>query len=733
MSSAAYDVAVTADIPRLLDILSKRLNNDPYAAIREYVSNAYDASRGFASSSIRITCDDRSITIEDRGCGMTSETIRTAFSRIGGHHETGPSRGIGEFGLGVLSAFMIADHLVVETRSEQDPHGWRLEWLRGKQRFSLQAIARAERGTTATLHLTDNYREMAYEAGLCDYVSRVLGLLPMPVYVGRSELPVNAHHAWLTERGPVGQGRLLSSPVAYDILRRYCHQDLVAAYDAPGPGGARILLGIPIGAHSPLQRHTVQFFSRGVWVCGELPAFFPENLAFVVGLIDHPGFTLQLTRENLRIDRAFAEVRGTIEGHIIRFLELLGEQQPKLLTTVIETHSTMLNAHRLRQPRLRALFRDHYRFTTSVGPKTWRELNKLAHSATVARVRHERLLFVLSETGADLQAQPMATRSGYPVVRAVNGDRDLLEDFARGDGVEIVDIGVLMKDAQTEVSEAFLGLAARLAPELQEHRIDAVTFFSLPGELLRPAELEIATASPGHRPSNHNWVRVDSLMLNVAHPVVEMLAAVTPQLTNEALSGIADALFAIAALQSPLQDTHRRVSGIVVKQLLDGLEQSLGSRATATNRAKTAQPRCFVALPYRASFDPVWTAVRAVLESPPYRWAVVRADLDVQEPSVLEGVLHHIETCRRFVADISGDSASVLIELGMMLQKDAQSTLLLVDEPTFARLPTDVKGAVCMVYAKELRNDPIEFGAWFAREILARKHFIAMHGGAAPS
>ncbi|TMQ02613.1 MAG: hypothetical protein E6J91_50985 [Deltaproteobacteria bacterium] len=129
----------------------------------------------------------------------------------------------------------------------------------------------------------------------------------------------------------------------------------------------------------------------------------------------------------------------------------------------------------------------------------------------------------------------------------------------------------------------------------------------------------------------------------------------------------------------------------------------------------------------------MWTAVREVLEAPPYGWTVIRADLDVREPSVLEGVLYHIENSRRFVADISGNSASVLIELGMMLQKDAQSTLLLADEQTFARLPADIKGAICMVYREELRNDPNEFGAWFAREILARKHFIAMHGGKALS
>lgn len=728
MPSAAHDVPVTVDVPRLLEILSKRVTSDPYAAIREYVANACDASRRYPEGAIRIRCDDKRITIEDRGCGMTNEVIRTAFSRIGGHHEAGPERGIGEFGLGVLTAFMIAELLVVETRSDREAHGWRLEWRRGQKRFSLQAIPRLERGTTAILQLAQEHHEMTYEAGLRDYVARVLGLLPMPIYVGRSELPANPHHTWRTEPGPSDAGQLLSGPDAHDILRRYCQLELIAAYGATGATGSRILLGIPVQEHAPLQRHKVQFFSRGVWVCGELAAFFPENLAFVVGIVDHPEFALQISRDSLRTDRAFSEVRDAIEMHIIRFLELLGEQQPKLLGAVLKTHGTLLHAHRRRQPRLRALFRNHHRFDTSVGPKTWRELSQLAHSATVGRTQYERALFALSESGAGLQLEPIAVRRGYAVVHAMNGDRDLLEDFGRSDGIEILGLERLTEDAYDEVPEAFRALAARLAPELRRHHIYAVTFFSLPGESLRPAELQIgAAASSAHRPAKDHWLQVDSLMLNVAHPVVELVAATAPRLTAEAFASTADALYALAALQSPLRETHNRVTGIVVRHLLDGLEQTLGTATSSTTLV--AEARCFVALPYRPAFDPVWTAVRSVLAAPPYGWTVVRADHEIREQSLLEGVLSHIESSRRFVADVSGESASVLIELGMMLQKDAQSTLLLADEQTFARLPTDIKGAICMVYRAALRSDPREFRAWFEREIRARKHFIAMCGG----
>lgn len=725
ISDSADIIPVTADIPHLLKVLSEAMNSDPYAAIREYVSNAHDASLGLPGRAIHVRCHDTSIVVEDRGRGMTREVIQNAFTRIGGRFGANPDL-IGAFGVGVLTAFMISERLVVETRSELEPHGWRLEWPRGEQHFTLRPIERSEYGTTATMHLARDSQEMAYESGLRNYIARVLGLLPIPVYVGRSELPVNAHHAWLRDHRLHDKGKLLVSSAAHDILRQYCHLGLIAAYGATGPDGSHVLLGIPVEEHAPLQSHKVQFFSRGVWICSEIPAFFPESLAFVVGIIDHPGFALQLSRESFRLDRTFCEVRNAIEMHILQFLELLGEQQPRILAAVMSTHSTMLNAHRRRQPRLRPLFRDHYRFNTTMGNKTWQELRKLTRPATLGGTHYERLLFYLSEEGTNLHLLPIAESRGYLVVLAVNGERDLLQDFGRADGVQIEDLGRFMDGMAIVVPEAFRALAARLTPELRRHRISAVTFFSLPGESSHPVELQIASVPQGQRPGRE-LATVDSLMLNVGHPVIEKLAAVCHRLPGAALSKAADALFSIAALRSPLQETQHRVRGIVAQHLLDALQQTLGGGGSST--VWNTEPRCFVALPYRDSFEPVWTTIQSVLQAPPYEWNVVRADLDVHKPLLLEGVLNHIENSRRFIADVSGESASVLIELGMMLQKDAMSTLLLVDEDTFERLPTDIKGVIYMVYPAALRDSPTEFKAWFEREIRSRRHFIAMYGG----
>jgi len=725
-SDTADIVPVTADIPRLLKVLGEGLNSDPYAAVREYVSNAHDASLELAGSAIHVRCEDRRIIVEDRGRGMTRDVILNAFTRIGGRSGTNPD-GIGAFGLGVLTAFMISERLVVETRSEADPHGWRLDWARGEQRFSLRPIERSERGTIATMHLAQDNHEMAYESGIRDHIARVFGLLPMPIYVGRNELPINVHHAWLKEQGLQRRGKLLVSSAAHDILRQYCQLGLIAAYGATGADGSRVMLGIPVEEHAPLQSHKVQFFSRGVWIYGDIPAFFPENLAFMVGIIDHPGFALQVSRESFRLDRTFSEVRSAIETHILRFLELLGEQQPRVLAAVMNTHGTMLNAHRRRQPRLRPLFRGHYRFNTTVGHKTWQELSTLTRQGTLAGKHHERLLFYLSDEGANLHLLPIAQSMGYVVVLAVNGERDLLQDFGRSDEVQVEDISRLTEGVEMVVPEAFRTLAVRLAPELRRHHLTEVKFFSLPGESSHPVELQIATVPQGLRPGAELYVEVDALMLNVGHPVIEKLAAVCHRMTTAALSKAADALFAIAALRSPLQETLHRVRGIVAQHLLDALQQTLGG--SGSNAVWNSEPRCFVALPYRRAFDPVWAAIQSVLQAPPYEWSVVRADLNVDKPLLLEGVLNHIETSRRFIADVSGESASVLIELGMMLQKDAMSTLLLVDDDTFERLPTDIKGAIYMKYPAALRDNQAEFKAWFEREIRARRHFIAMYGG----
>lgn len=341
MDTEAKNLCIETDTPHLLKILTESLHSEPWTPVREYLANAHDACQGRTDPDICIFAEKGTIQIRDNGCGMTEEVIRRAFTCIGGHRAHGDGRPIGQFGLGVLSAFIIADRLVVETRSQDEPHGWRVQWGRREGYYTLTAIDRAEVGTHATLHVDSAHREMAFDSGIRSYVEKQLGLFTTPIRVGKERQPTNRHHRWLREQAADPRPRLMQAQEARDLFRTYCKTvPLIAAYGAFLPDVVRILLGIPVNEQNAesLAAHKVWLFCQGILVKGNIESFFPENLAFLVGLLDHPDFLLQIDRENLIRDRNFSELRGQIDEHAMNFLLLLAAHEPGTMEQVLQTH-----------------------------------------------------------------------------------------------------------------------------------------------------------------------------------------------------------------------------------------------------------------------------------------------------------------------------------------------------------------------------------------------------------
>src|SRR5262245_26428344 len=130
MTSVKEELTATVNVDHLLSILTERMYRDPSACVREYVSNAHDACLGQSDPQIEVRSDGPCLVFSDNGRGMTRDDLIHGFVAIAGHRvNTAQQRKtVGMFGLGVLSGFMVADRIEVETRSETDSTGWRLEW-----------------------------------------------------------------------------------------------------------------------------------------------------------------------------------------------------------------------------------------------------------------------------------------------------------------------------------------------------------------------------------------------------------------------------------------------------------------------------------------------------------------------------------------------------------------------------------------------------------------------------
>jgi hypothetical protein len=138
-----------------------------------------------------------------------------------------------------------------------------------------------------------------------------------------------------------------------------------------------------------------------------------------------------------------------------------------------------------------------------------------------------------------------------------------------------------------------------------------------------------------------------------------------------------------------------RVTGSVVDSLVAGLLGRLQDMQIPPKGTEFG--KCFVALPYRDGFANVWHAVNDVLGAAPYHWKMTRADEDVRPVGLINNLMSHIDSSQRFIAEVSGYNPNVLLELGMMLQKSKNATLILADTESADRLPIDLRGEVCAV------------------------------------
>ena len=188
----------------LVKLLARNLYSDDDAFVRELVQNAQDSivkrkllKPAQISGVIEITIgkDSQTITVEDNGAGMTRDEIDKYLSTIG-RSGTGELRSslaegnrqvaqqlIGQFGIGILSAFVVARRITVETRSVEDNSAG-LRWINdGGQFYTLEECDKSSIGTRVTLYIDEKKHYMTNAQRLRDAVRRYADFIPQRILV----------------------------------------------------------------------------------------------------------------------------------------------------------------------------------------------------------------------------------------------------------------------------------------------------------------------------------------------------------------------------------------------------------------------------------------------------------------------------------------------------------------------------------------------------------------------
>lgn len=195
-----------AEVDRLMDMIVNSLYSNREVFLRELVSNASDALDKIrllalqnpseydtgSELEIRVKADDGTIVIEDTGVGMTKDELLSSLGTIArsgtakfmeAMKEQGDANLIGQFGVGFYSAFLVADRVTVQTKSNQDSQQWCWESSAGSHSYTIKADETNDirRGTRITLHLKDDAKDIGDSAKLASLIKQYSEFISFPI------------------------------------------------------------------------------------------------------------------------------------------------------------------------------------------------------------------------------------------------------------------------------------------------------------------------------------------------------------------------------------------------------------------------------------------------------------------------------------------------------------------------------------------------------------------------
>ena len=331
---------INVQTENIFPIIKKFLYSDHEIFLRELVSNAVDATKklkglaqlgeakgdlGDLTIEIKIDKEKNTLTIADKGLGMTADEVKKyinqiAFSSAGEFVEklknTDSNTVIGHFGLGFYSAFMVADKVEILTKSYKDEPA--VKWTcDGSTEFTLEEINKEQRGSEIILHIAEDSKEFLEEPRIKTLLNKYCKFLPIPIQFGfkwqseedkKAEKPLepeiinNTNPAWtktpstLTDEDYKNFYRELY-PMNFDEPLFWIHLNVDYPFNLTG-----ILYFPKLKKNFEVQKDKIQLYSNQVFVTDNVGEIVPEYLTLLHGVIDSPDIPLNVSRSYLQSD-----------------------------------------------------------------------------------------------------------------------------------------------------------------------------------------------------------------------------------------------------------------------------------------------------------------------------------------------------------------------------------------------------------------------------------------------
>ena len=330
------NIGVTTE--NIFPIIKKFLYSDHEIFLRELVSNAVDATQklktlaatgdfkgelGDLTVRVKVDKENGTITISDRGLGMTAEEIdkyinQIAFSGANDFlekYKDDANAIIGHFGLGFYSAFMVAKTVDIVTLSYKEG-AKAVKWsCDGSPEFTLEETERSDRGTDIILHVDEDCKEFLEESRLQGLLTKYCHFLAVPVAFGKKKEWKRGKQVETDEDNLINDTCPIWTKKPSDLKEedyKKFYRDLYPMADEPlfwihlnvdYPFNLTGVLYFPkIKSNIDLQRNKIQLYCNQVYVTDSVEGIVPDFLTLLHGVIDSPDIPLNVSRSYLQSD-----------------------------------------------------------------------------------------------------------------------------------------------------------------------------------------------------------------------------------------------------------------------------------------------------------------------------------------------------------------------------------------------------------------------------------------------
>ncbi len=342
--------SISIHTENIFPIIKKFLYSDHEIFLRELVSNAVDATQklkrlasmgefngevGDTKIKIAINEADQTITISDRGVGMTAEEIKKYINQIAFSGATefvekykdkeGDSKDIiGHFGLGFYSAFMVSSNVEIKTLSYKEGSEAALWDCDGSTEFTINPTDKTERGSDVILHIAEDSKEFLEKARIQTILKKYCKFLPVEIEFD-GEVINNTVPLWTKSPNELKDEDYIKF---YQDLYPFTEEPLFWIHlNVDYPFNLTGILYFPkLKNDFEIQRNKIQLYSRQVFITDEVKDIVPEFLMLLQGVIDSPDIPLNVSRSFLQADGNVKKIDSYITKKVANKLAELHKQ-----------------------------------------------------------------------------------------------------------------------------------------------------------------------------------------------------------------------------------------------------------------------------------------------------------------------------------------------------------------------------------------------------------------------